>query len=201
LFGALAPTPELGLGFGLGCISCRGQLGTLDRTRTSSLNELDQRAKFDDSVERIAAFLRGIKRAPDPRTSVVQMAGPRKDVMAEARIDSSLKTVQAAFLNQWAVAVGAQYTSGCTKYRLGYSFNSIVDSNEINYNHNSGIAIDRGVTRQHRVDLVALKRLLHGAGLAVSDGDLVELDGRADRRPAAQMQEAGGTRGEADAKA
>ena len=27
---------------------------------------------------------------------------------------------------------------------LGYSFNSIVDSNEINYNHHSGIAIDRG---------------------------------------------------------
>ncbi len=27
-------------------------------------------------------------------------------------------------VNQWAIAVGAQYTQGCNKYRLGYSFNS-----------------------------------------------------------------------------
>jgi long-chain fatty acid transport protein len=31
---------------------------------------------------------------------------------------------QDLMVNQWVFAVGAQYTSGCTKYRIGYSFNS-----------------------------------------------------------------------------
>ncbi len=31
---------------------------------------------------------------------------------------------QDVLLDQWAIALGAQYTSGLTKYRLGYSFNS-----------------------------------------------------------------------------
>ncbi len=38
---------------------------------------------------------------------------------------------QDVWLNQWAFAVGTQYTSGNTKYRLGYSFNSNPTNHEV----------------------------------------------------------------------
>ncbi len=56
---------------------------------------------------------------------------------------------QDLMINQWAVALGAQFTQGCTKYRLGYSYNS----NPIN--HSVGDQLDGlgGGTLQSDVQL------------------------------------------------
>jgi long-chain fatty acid transport protein len=54
---------------------------------------------------------------------------------------------QSVFLNQWAVAVGAQYTSGCTRYRIGYSYNSDL------MNHSVGDSLDGHPIGQEAVQL------------------------------------------------
>jgi long-chain fatty acid transport protein len=64
---------------------------------------------------------------------------------------------QDVFVNQWAIAVGAQYTSGCTKYRLGYSFNSDP------INHSVGDQLDGFPVGQDAV------RLYQAANLALVD--------------------------------
>ena len=68
---------------------------------------------------------------------------------------------QDVFINQWAVAVGAQYTSGRTKYRLGYSFNSDPIDHSVGDNldgHPVGQnavqlyqAANMGLVNQHRI--------------------------------------------------
>jgi long-chain fatty acid transport protein len=54
---------------------------------------------------------------------------------------------QDVLVNQWAFAVGAQYTMGCYKYRLGYSYNT----NPIN--HNVGANLDGFPVLQQNVQL------------------------------------------------
>jgi long-chain fatty acid transport protein len=54
---------------------------------------------------------------------------------------------QDVFVDQWAIAFGAQYTSGCTKYRIGYSFNSDI------INHSVGDRLDGNPVGQAAVQL------------------------------------------------
>jgi long-chain fatty acid transport protein len=73
---------------------------------------------------------------------------------------------QDVMVNQWAIAFGAQYTQGCWKYRVGYSFNS----NPINHSVGDqldGIGVGQDALQLYQaanVPLVNQHRITGGVG-------------------------------------